>query len=192
MLTNSKLYLLTLLALLFSTAILAQTPAQVRKWKKFVKSCDCPEFDESTGFTRLLNISHSANEIEIRLSELSMGHGNHTIITYNKGQYRALYYITKRSFSFYPPEPRKSPYNKYQINSSGLDTILNKIIQAGVSKREDPGVDNMAATDLGIIKVQYKINSDTGSYQFQPPHKSIKNPPNPDAYKKMSKIVGLF
>lgn len=193
MLTTSKTSLLTLLALLLSTILFAQSPSQTRKWKKFLKSCDCPEFDQATGFLKLLDIGKSPNEIEIRLSDFNMGYTNYSIISHNKGQYKAVYYATRLPANyFHTTQIPKKLYNRYQITSPRLDTILNKIVQLGVSKWEDPGVAPFTVSHLGMMQIQYKIKSDTGSYQFKPPHRSIKNPPNLEAYENISKIVGLF
>ena len=46
--------------------------------------------------------------------------------------------------------------------------------------------------DLATLTIYYKIGNESGSYDFPPPHASLKSYPQLEAYKKTDRITKLF
>lgn len=167
--------------------------AQETNPRTLAELCDCPEFDPKTGYRQLARITESKNEIEFRYGSYGMGYNSFTVISRNKGQYRAVYYVARHpSYEVTTLEERKIPYNKYEISDARLDTVLDKLISNNIDKWRDPGFRNTSIADLGVMDVQYKINDRTGSYRIQPPDVMIQEHPEVSLYKSQLKVIKIF
>lgn len=69
MLIKPYRYIILLGVLIIHTAVFAQN----KKMERFVKKCNCPEFDLKKGI-KFQDISKSNKEIEFRLTYLNMGY----------------------------------------------------------------------------------------------------------------------
>lgn len=186
MITRLHFYLICLLVVLSITEAAAQSSA----WKKLMKDCNCPEVDHSKWNAEILELSKSPNDIEIRFSQFGM-YPDHSIISYNRGQYNAVYYISKKSLVS-STLPKDGIYaNRYDVKNNRLDSIVSLLVDK-ICNWEDPGFTNLPFMDIGRIKIQYKIGDKIGSYITPPPHVLLTEHPEVDAYKTLVDIMEVF